>query len=102
MSLATGSKVQRDMLQDALNRWWTPIMMFHGPSDRESKHTGPLMKWRIKLKTNDEQRQMFLRKYLPKIFNLGLTVPDAALRYDESAKEWCYTEPDWAEFKPAS
>ncbi|MCK6456976.1 MAG: 1,2-phenylacetyl-CoA epoxidase subunit A [Phycisphaerae bacterium] len=99
ITLATGSKLQRAMLQDALNRWWTPIMMFHGPSDKESKHTQLLMRWRIKLKTNDQQRQYFLKKYLPKIFNLGLTVPDPELRYDEQTKEWRYTEPDWEEFK---
>ncbi len=99
ISLATGSKLQRDMLQDALNRWWGPIMMFHGPSDKHSQHTQVLMKWGIKLKTNDEQRQQFLKKYLPKIFNLGLTVPDPNLRFDEAAKEWRYTEPDWDEFK---
>jgi ring-1,2-phenylacetyl-CoA epoxidase subunit PaaA len=98
ISLATGSKIQRDMLQEALNRWWEPIMMFHGPSDKESKHTGPLMKWRIKLLTNDEQRQAFLKKYVPKVFNLGLTLPDSNLRYDEAAKEWRYTEPNWKRF----
>jgi ring-1,2-phenylacetyl-CoA epoxidase subunit PaaA len=99
ISLATGTRLQRAMLQDALNRWWTPIMMFHGPSDRESRHTALLMRWGIKLKTNDEQRQQFLRKYLPKVFNLGLTVPDPNLRFDEEAREWRYTEPDWNEFK---
>ncbi len=98
ISLATGSKIQREMLQDALNRWWEPIMMFHGPSDKESKHTATLMKWRIKLMTNDEQRQTFLKKYMPKVFNLGLTVPDANLRFDEATKEWRYTEPDWKRF----
>jgi ring-1,2-phenylacetyl-CoA epoxidase subunit PaaA len=98
VTLATGSKLQRDMLQDALNRWWKPIMMFHGPADKVSKHTGPLMKWRIKLKTNDEQRQQFLKQYVPKIFQLGLTLPDPNLRYDEEAKRWRYTEPDWDEF----
>ncbi len=98
ITLATGSTLQRDMLQDALNRWWKPIMMFHGPTDRESRHTEMLMRWRIKLKTNDEQRQIFLKKYLPKVFNLGLSVPDENLHYDEKAKAWHYTEPDWDEF----
>lgn len=98
ITLATGTTLQRDMLQDAVNRWWAPIMMFHGPSDKESKHTGILMRWRIKLKTNDEQRQQFLKKYLPKMFNLGLTVPDKNLRFDPREKAWRYTEPDWEEF----
>jgi ring-1,2-phenylacetyl-CoA epoxidase subunit PaaA len=99
VTLAQGTKVQRDMLQDALNRWWTPIMMFHGPSDRVSTHTTLLVRWRIKLKTNDEQRQQFLRQFVPKIFDLGLTVPDKNLRYDKATDTWHYTEPDWEEFK---
>lgn len=99
VALATGSPVQREMLQDALNRWWAPIMMFHGPSDRESTHTGILVRWRVKLKTNDEQRQQFLRQFVPKILDLGLTIPDPNLRYDEATETWTYTEPDWEEFK---
>ncbi|GJQ25809.1 MAG: phenylacetate-CoA oxygenase subunit PaaA [Phycisphaerae bacterium] len=100
ISMATGTKLQREMLQDAVNRWWKPIMMFHGPSDKESTHTALLMKWKIKLKTNDEQRQEFLRKYLPKMFNLGLTVPaEWELRFDEKRRTWLYNEPDWEEFK---
>ncbi len=98
VALATGTKAQRDMLQDAINRWWPPIMMFHGPADKVSTHTELLVRWRIKLKTNDEQRQQFLRQFLPKLFDLGLTVPDEALRYDEKTKQWHYTEPDWTEF----
>lgn len=97
--LATGTKVQREMLQDALNRWWTPIMMFHGPSDKVSTHTNLLVRWKIKLKTNDEQRQMFLRQFVPKMYDLGLTIPDPELRYDEATDTWHYTEPDWEEFK---
>ena len=99
VALATGTEVQKDMLQDALNRWWTPIMMFHGPSDKESKHTAQLVKWRVKLKTNDEQRQQFLRQFVPKIFDLGLAIPDKGLRYDKATDTWHYTEPDWNEFK---
>jgi ring-1,2-phenylacetyl-CoA epoxidase subunit PaaA len=74
-------------------------MMFHGPSDKESKHTEQLMRWRIKLKTNDEQRQQFLKQYMPKIYQLGLTVPDEwEMQFDEESGEWTYREPDWEEF----
>lgn len=99
ITLAHGTKVQRDMLQDALNRWWKPIMMFHGPSDKESKHSEILMKWQVKLKSNDEQRQEFLRQYVPKIYALGLTIPEEwNLRLDEASGDWLFTEPDWSEF----
>jgi ring-1,2-phenylacetyl-CoA epoxidase subunit PaaA len=96
--LATGTKYQHVLLQDALNRWWAPIMMFHGPSDKESKHTGTLVRWKIKLKTNDQQRQQFLKQFVPKIFDLKLTMPDENLRYDKDAELWRYSEPDWEEF----
>ena len=97
--LATGTKVQREMLQDALNRWWTPIMMFHGPSDKESKHTEQLVRWRVKLKTNDEQRQQFLKQFVPKMLDLGLRIPDKSLRFDKDRDEWVYDDPDWTVFK---
>lgn len=99
VALARGTKVQHDMLQNAIDRWWPPIMMFHGPSDKVSKHTELLLRWRIKLKTNDEQRQQFLRQFVPKIYDLGLTLPDKSLRYDEATKTWLYDDPDWDLFK---
>src|SRR6185369_15183164 len=39
VSLAAGSPMQRQMAQDALNRWWEPIMHFFGPSDKISVHS---------------------------------------------------------------
>jgi ring-1,2-phenylacetyl-CoA epoxidase subunit PaaA len=96
--LAQGTPKQKEMLQEALNRWWAPIMMFHGPADKVSKHTEMLVRWRVKLKTNDEQRQQFLRQFVPKIFDLGLTLPDPNLRFDAATQTWHYTEPDWQEF----
>jgi len=98
ITLATGSPVQRQMLQEALNRWWTPIMHFHGPPDSVSVHTEKLMKWKVKLASNDAMRQQFLDMYVPKIWELGLTVPDEALRKNEATGKWEYTEPDWDEF----
>ncbi|MFQ5413941.1 MAG: 1,2-phenylacetyl-CoA epoxidase subunit PaaA [Phycisphaerae bacterium] len=97
--LATGTTAQHDMLQDAINRWWQPIMMFHGPADKVSTHTELLMRWRIKLKTNDEQRQQFLNQFVPKMLDLNLTPPDDKLRFDDNTGQWRYTEPDWDEFK---
>ncbi|MCS6807223.1 MAG: 1,2-phenylacetyl-CoA epoxidase subunit A [Candidatus Kapabacteria bacterium] len=98
VTLATGTKKQRQMLQDALNRWWTPVMHFFGPPDKISVHTEKLMKWKIKLASNDEMRQQFLNMYVPKIWELGLTIPDPALRKNPETNTWEYTEPDWAEF----
>ncbi|QHL86995.1 1,2-phenylacetyl-CoA epoxidase subunit A [Nibribacter ruber] len=96
--MATGSPVQRQMIQEALNRWWPPIMTFFGPSDKMSTHTETLMRWKVKMASNDACRQQFLDMYVPKIWELGLTVPDAKLRKNEEGV-WEYTEPDWDEFK---
>lgn len=99
VTLATGSAIQRKMVQEALNRWWTPLMHFFGPPDKMSVHTEVLVRWKVKMATNDECRQQFLDMYVPKIWELGLTVPDPALRKDPATGEWLYLEPDWEEFK---
>jgi ring-1,2-phenylacetyl-CoA epoxidase subunit PaaA len=97
--LATGTKKQRDMVQDALNRWWSPIMQFFGPPDSISQHTEILMRWKVKMATNDQIRQQFLDMYVPKIWDLGLSIPDSNLRKNLETKLWEYTEPNWEEFK---
>ena len=99
VTLATGTPEQRAMLQDALNRWWKPIMHFHGPPDKISVHTEKLVRWKVKMATNDEMRQEFLDQYVPKIWELGLTVPNPNLHKDPETGIWEFSDPDWAEFK---
>lgn len=98
-ALAEGTPAQRAMLQDALDRWWTPLMHFFGPRDQASPHLDLMMRWRIKVKTNDELRQQFLRQFVPLIQEYGLCVPDPGLRWDEATGQYVYTEPDWEEFR---
>ena len=98
-TLATGTDDQRKMAQDALNRWWPPIMHFFGPSDKMSVHSEILMRWKVKMGSNDDMRNQFLDMYVPKIWELGLTLPDPNLKKNEAANRWEYTEPDWDEFK---
>jgi len=74
------------------------MMHFFGPSDKISAHTEVLMRWKVKMGTNDEMRNQFLDMYVPKIWELGFTIPDPNLKKNESGK-WEYTEPDWEEFK---
>ena len=96
--LATGSKIQRDMLQAAINRWYRPLLHFFGPPDSASQHSEKLMKWRVKLATNDEMRNQFLDQYVPKIWELGITFPDPNLK--KNANDiWEFSDPDWEEFK---
>ncbi len=97
VTLATGTPDQRAMVQEALDRWWGPLMQMHGPrSPRESDRD---LHWRIKAKTSEELRQEFLGIYVPRILELGLTLPDVDLRFDEAAGAWRYGEPDWAELR---
>jgi len=74
-------------------------MHFFGPSDKSSVHTEILMGWKVKMATNDHMRQTFLDMYVPKIWDLGLVLPDPNLKKNPETKLWEYTEPDWEEFK---
>src|SRR4029077_7711203 len=53
-TLASGTSEQKEMIQDAVNRWWWPSLMMFGPSDKNSPNTPELMKWRVKKQSNDE------------------------------------------------
>jgi ring-1,2-phenylacetyl-CoA epoxidase subunit PaaA len=95
LTLMNGTDDQRELVQEALNRWWGPLMQFHGnPIPPEDD---PMYVWRIKSQGNDEARQQFLDGYVPQIWELGLTVPDPELRKDEESGRWLYAEPDWDE-----
>ncbi len=97
VTLVTGTPVQRAMVQEALDRWWGPLMQMHGPrSPREQDRD---LAWRIKAKTSEELRQEFLTIYVPRIRELGLTIPDPELGYDPMTAAWHYREPDWNELR---
>ena len=95
---ARGSKKQRQMVQDALNRWWWPTLMMAGPHDTDSAHTPLLLRWGIKTKTNDQVRQEFLNEHVPELLDAGLTIPDPDLRYDEKTGNWIHGPIPWDEF----
>jgi ring-1,2-phenylacetyl-CoA epoxidase subunit PaaA len=97
LALATGSDKQRELLQEALDRWWAPLMMFHGPPNDPARDQ--LIAWRVKSRGNEELRQEFLDVYVPRIWELGLKLPDPALRRDPETGAWEYTEPDWDELR---
>src|SRR5712672_709174 len=99
LSLARGTGEQRQMAQDALNRWWWPSIMMFGPSDGDSKHTAQSMRWKIKRFTNDELRQKFIDITAPQAQFLGLTIPDPQLRQEESTQHFKFGEIDWSEFQ---
>ena len=94
-----GTPEQKAMAQDALNRWWWPVLMMFGPSDKDSQHTDKSMRWKIKRFTNDELRQKFVDATVPQGHYLGLSFPDKDLKFNEATKHWEYGDIDWAEFK---
>jgi ring-1,2-phenylacetyl-CoA epoxidase subunit PaaA len=98
VALATGSQSQREMLQAAVNRWWKPIMHFFGPTDKESVHSERLMRWKVKMASNDDMRNQFFSTYVPKIKEVGITIPDTLLKKDETTGHWTFGDPDWDEF----
>jgi ring-1,2-phenylacetyl-CoA epoxidase subunit PaaA len=98
MALTSGSPEQKDMAQDALNRWWWPSLMMLGPTDAESVHTEQSMKWKLKRKTNDELRQQFIDQTVPQATLIGLTIPDPDLKWNEETKRYDFGALDWDEF----
>ena len=102
MALAEGTTKQREMLQDSLNRWWEALLMFFGPGDAGTTGTSKqdiTIKYKIRTKTNEELRQDFFTKYIPRVLSLGLKLPDSTMRFDEESGKWIYRQPDWGKFK---
>jgi ring-1,2-phenylacetyl-CoA epoxidase subunit PaaA len=97
VTLVTGTPSQRAMVQQALERWWGPLMQMHGPRSDRSKDRD--LYWRIKAKTSEELRQEFLSIYVPRLREVGLVIPDPELRWDEDEGRWHYSEPDWDELR---
>jgi ring-1,2-phenylacetyl-CoA epoxidase subunit PaaA len=99
LALCRGTPEQKAMAQEALNRWWWPVLMMFGPSDKDSQHTETAMRWKIKRFTNDELRQKFIDATVPQGHFLGLTFPDPDLKFDAATQHWQFGAIDWSEFK---
>ncbi|EHK88757.1 1,2-phenylacetyl-CoA epoxidase subunit PaaA [Saccharomonospora azurea] len=99
MTMMKGTQAQRDMVQDATDRWWWPSLMMFGPPDAESSHTERSMAWKIKRHTNDELRQKFVDMTVPQAEALGVTLPDPDLRWNAERGHYDFGDIDWAEFK---
>jgi len=99
MVLARGSAAQKQMAQDAVNRFWWPSLMMFGPHDAESVHSNQSMKWKIKRQSNDELRQKFVDQTVQQAEVIGLTLPDPELKWNEERQHYDFGEIDWDEFK---
>ncbi|MBL0292741.1 MAG: 1,2-phenylacetyl-CoA epoxidase subunit A [Saprospiraceae bacterium] len=98
LTLSNGSSEQKEMAQDALNRWWWPALMMFGPKDSDSPHSEQSTRWRIKRLSNDELRQKFVDATVPQALFLGLTVPDKDLKWDEKTNTYQFGDINWDEF----
>ena len=98
LKLCNGTPEQKQMAQDALNRWWWPALMMFGPSDGDSPNSAQSMQWRIKLFSNDELRQKMVDQTVPQAEYLGLTIPDPKLKWNEERGHYDFGEIDWSEF----
>ena len=98
LALCNGTAEQKDMAQDALNRWWWPSLMMFGPNDTNSKHSAQSMAWKIKRFSNDELRQKFVDATVPQADYLGLKMPDDDLHLDEETGHYRFGEIKWQEF----
>ncbi|MCZ2223822.1 MAG: 1,2-phenylacetyl-CoA epoxidase subunit A [Chitinophagales bacterium] len=96
--LSQGTKDQKAMCQDAINRWWWPSLMMFGPRDSESPNTGQSMEWKIKIKSNDELRQQFVDMIAEQVKVLGMTLPDPDLKWNEKRLHYDFGEINWEEF----
>jgi ring-1,2-phenylacetyl-CoA epoxidase subunit PaaA len=96
--LAAGTAEQKEMAQDALNRFWWPSLMMFGPPDASSPNTAQSMRWKIKRETNDELRQKFVDRTVPQAEFIGLTIPDKDLKWNEAKQSYDWGTPDWEEF----
>ncbi|MDG1351228.1 MAG: 1,2-phenylacetyl-CoA epoxidase subunit A [Crocinitomicaceae bacterium] len=96
--LASGTSAQKEMAQDAFNRFWWPALMMFGPSDADSSHTEQSMRWKIKRHTNDELRQMFVDATVPQAELIGLTIPDQDLKWNTVKEGYDYGAINWDEF----
>lgn len=96
--LSKGTEAQKQMCQDAINRWWWPSLMMFGPKDSESTNSDQSMKWKIKRKSNDELRQSFVDMIAEQIKLLSMKLPDDKLKWNKEKNQYDWGEINWDEF----
>lgn len=99
LAMMRGSEAQRRMVQDAVDRWWWPVLMMFGPSDADSVNSAQTMKWGIKRLSNDELRQRFVDAAVEQARVLGVSLPDPDLKWNEARGHYDFGAIDWDEFR---
>ena len=98
LSLCRGTEKQKAMAQDAMNRWWWPVLQMFGPPDKDSVHSGQSAAWKIKRVSNDDLRQKFIDATVPQAELLGLSIPDPELKWNAERGHYAIGTIDWDEF----
>ncbi len=98
MTLCRGTKEQKDLAQEALNRFWWPALMMFGPNDDASPNSKKSMEYRVKRESNDSLRQRFVDVTVPQAEFLGLKIPDENLKWNEETEHYEFGELPWDEF----
>jgi ring-1,2-phenylacetyl-CoA epoxidase subunit PaaA len=100
-TLSHGTEAQKEMAQDAVNRWWWPSLMMFGPHDSgeaaKKGHTARSMAWGVKRFSNDDLRQRFVDMTVPQAEALGLTLPDRDLAWNDERGHYDFGEIDFSE-----
>ncbi|CAM3192885.1 1,2-phenylacetyl-CoA epoxidase subunit PaaA [Corynebacterium gottingense] len=97
--LSHGTPEQKQMAQEAINRFYGPALQMFGPPDADSPNSQQSMAWNIKRFSNDELRQRFVDMIVPQAEALGLSFEDPDLKWNEERGHYDYGELDWSEFK---
>ncbi|MCY7312138.1 MAG: 1,2-phenylacetyl-CoA epoxidase subunit A [Pseudoxanthomonas sp.] len=98
MTQMKGTPAQREMVQDAVDRWYWPVLAMFGPPDADSPNSAQGMRWGIKRISNDELRQKFVDATVPQAAILGVTLPDPDLKWNEARGHHDYGAIDWDDF----
>ena len=98
MTLAQGTPEQKALAQDALNRWWWPSVMMLGPSDDQSPNNDQLMRWKVKIESNDAIRERFIDRTVPQAEFIGLKVPDKDMTFNKETGHYTHGAINWDEF----
>jgi ring-1,2-phenylacetyl-CoA epoxidase subunit PaaA len=96
-TLSHGTAAQKQMAQDAVNRYWWPSLMMFGPPDDDSPNSAQSMAWGIKRHSNDALRQKFVDMTVPQSEALGLTLPDPEIAWNDERGHYDFGEVDFTE-----
>jgi ring-1,2-phenylacetyl-CoA epoxidase subunit PaaA len=98
LTMMKGTAAQREMVQDAVNRWYWPVLAMFGPPDADSPNSAQGMRWGIKRISNDDLRQKFVDATVPQAAVLGVTLPDPDLKWNEQRQRYDHGAIDWDDF----